>query len=74
MRIDCQTHIFSREYAQLLARNTGSPQAVVQQDGCVVTYGEGQKFWLKWEEYSVERKIRAMDAAGIELLQVELPD
>lgn len=75
MRIDCQTHIFPKEYARVLARSSESPQTVIQEDGCVITYGAVQKFALKWEVYGVERKIRDMDAAGIDVsvLSVNMP-
>ncbi|MCZ6635191.1 MAG: amidohydrolase family protein [bacterium] len=75
MRIDCQTHIFPAVYAEVLARNPQSPQADLQDDGCIITYGDLQAFNLKYETYSLNKKIRDMDAAGIDisLLSVNMP-
>jgi predicted TIM-barrel fold metal-dependent hydrolase len=75
MRIDCQSHVFPAEYAELLARNPHPPQAIVQDDGYVITYGERQKFLLRPEVYDIDRKIRAMDVAGIDvsILSVNMP-
>ena len=75
MRIDCQTHIFPPEFAAVLARNPQAPQAVLEKDGCTITYDDMQKFVLKWETYGTERKLRDMDAAGIDVsvLSVNMP-
>jgi len=75
MRIDCQSHVFPTEYAELLARNPRPPKAIPQDDGYVITYGEVQKFLLKTEVYDIDRKIRDMDAAGVDvsILSVNMP-
>jgi len=75
MRIDCQSHVFPAEYAELLARNPRPPQAIPQGDGYVITYGEVQKFQLKQEVYDISRKIRDMDAAEVDvsILSVNMP-
>ena len=75
MRIDCQSHLFPKAYAEILARNPRPPQAIPQGDGYIVSYGEVQKFQLKLDVYSIARKLRDMDAAGIDLsvLSVNMP-
>lgn len=75
MRIDCQTHVFPPEYAEVLGRSEQGPQAVLEGDGCTITYGDMQKFVLKWETYGVERKLRDMDAAGVDVsvLSINMP-
>ncbi|NPV08937.1 MAG: amidohydrolase [Anaerolineae bacterium] len=75
MRIDCQTHVFPREYAEVLARNPGQPRAVRQGDRYLVTYGDVQSFSLDPEVYSIERKLRDMDASGIDVsvISVNMP-
>ncbi|MBM3239797.1 amidohydrolase [Candidatus Poribacteria bacterium] len=75
MRIDCQSHVFPAEYAELLARNPRPPQAIPQGDGYIITYGEVQKFLLRQEVYDIDRKIRDMDAAEVDvsILSVNMP-
>jgi len=75
MRIDCQTHIFPREYAEVLARNPGQPRAIPQGNGYLITYGDIQAFRLNPGVYSIERKLRDMDASGIDIsvLSVNMP-
>jgi len=48
---------------------------MVQGDGYLITYGDVQSFRLRTEVYSIERKIRDMDAAGIDVsvLSVNMP-
>ena len=75
MRIDCQSHVFPAAYAEVLARNPGSPKAVGQGDEYVIEYGDVQRFQLRLEAYAIDRKLRDMDAAGIDmsLLSVNMP-
>jgi predicted TIM-barrel fold metal-dependent hydrolase len=75
MRIDCQSHVFPAEYAELLARNPRPPQAIPQDDGYIITYGDMQKFLLRQEAYDIDRKIRDMDVAGVDvsILSVNMP-
>ena len=75
MRIDCQSHVFPAEYAEVLARNPHPPQAVSQGDGYVISYGDVQQFRLRLEAYAIGRKLRDMDAAGVDLsvLSVNMP-
>jgi len=75
MRIDCQSHVFPAEYAEILACNPRPPQAIPQDDGYIITYGDTQKFQLRYEVYDIDRKIRDMDAAGVDMsvLSVNMP-
>ncbi len=75
MRIDCQSHVFPPEYAEVLSRNPHPPKAIPQADGYVITYGDVQTFRLRQEVYEINRKIRDMDAAGIDVsvLSVNMP-
>jgi predicted TIM-barrel fold metal-dependent hydrolase len=75
MRIDCQSHVFPAEYAELLARNPRPPQAIPQDNGYAITYGDVQKFLLRQEVYDIDRKIRDMDVAGVDvsILSVNMP-
>jgi predicted TIM-barrel fold metal-dependent hydrolase len=75
MRIDCQSHVFPAEYAEVLARNPRPPRAIPQEDGYIITYGDVQTFRLRQEVYEIDRKIRDMDAAGIDVsvLSVNMP-
>jgi aminocarboxymuconate-semialdehyde decarboxylase len=75
MRIDCQSHVFPAQYAEILARNPGQPRAIPQGSGYIVTYGDVQKFTLRQEVYDIGRKLRDMDAAGIDvsILSVNMP-
>ncbi len=75
MRIDCQSHVFPAEYAEVLSRNPHSPRAIPQEDGYIITYGDVQSFRLRQEVYEIDRKIRDMDAAGIDVsvLSVNMP-
>jgi len=75
MRIDCQSHVFPKEYAEVLARNPRPPMAIPEEDGYIITYGEVQKFRLRHEVYDIDRKIRDMNEAGIDMsiLSVNMP-
>ena len=66
MKIDCQSHLFPSGYAEALTRNPGSPRTIGGAGRYSVTYGDMQSFKLDLDDYSVERKLRDMDAAGID--------
>jgi predicted TIM-barrel fold metal-dependent hydrolase len=74
--VDVQSHVFPRAYVELLARNP-LPTRVTRQDddGFTVAYGDVQEFRLRHEAYSPERKLRDMDAAGIDcaLISTNMP-
>jgi len=75
MRVDCQTHVFPRAYAELLLKNTTHVRTVKSADTYVVSYGGIQSFALSLEAYDPAAKIRDMDAAGIDVsvLTVNIP-
>ena len=75
MRIDCQSHIFPREYAEVLARNPHEPRAVSQGDKYLITYGQIQRFLLDPETYRIDRILADMDSHGIDMsvLSVNMP-
>ena len=75
MRVDCQTHIFPAEYAEVLARSPEWPRMEIQAEQFVLVYGDAQTFAMGREAYGKECKLRAMDTAGIDLsvLSVNMP-
>ena len=75
MRIDCQSHIFPSEYIEILAQNPHPPQVVRRGNESVVTYGDVQSFLLHDEAYDTKRKLKDMDAAGVDmaLLSTNIP-
>ena len=75
MRIDCQTHIFPVEYAEVLTQNPEWPRTVLEADQFVLTYKDAQTFVMGREAYGVKRKLSAMDAAGVDIsaLSVNMP-
>ena len=72
MKIDCQSHLFPSGYAEALTRNPGSPRTIGGAGRYSVTYGDMQSFKLDLDDYSVERKLRDMDAAGIDVSVVSV--
>ena len=72
--IDCQSHIFPREYAELLLRNRGKVRASGGGGVYLLDYG-AQQFRLALEDYSPQRKLADMDRAGVDLtlLSVNIP-
>jgi aminocarboxymuconate-semialdehyde decarboxylase len=78
LSIDCQSHVFPKEYAELLTQNKGRLQTTRDSgspDIYNINYWDIQRFPLDLEKYSVERKLAAMDAAGIDMsvLSVNIP-
>ena len=75
MRIDCQTHIFPVEYAEVLTPKSEWPRTVLEADQFVLTYKDAQTFVMGREAYGVTRKLRAMDAVSIDIsaLSVNMP-
>lgn len=74
-RVDCQSHVFPEAYAELFKRNTTSVRARGGNGAYVIDYGGLQQFTLNLDDYSPQRKLRDMDAAGIDLsvLSVNMP-
>ncbi len=75
MRVDCQSHVFPREYLSFLARNPTPPQVVWRGEEFQVTWGDIQRFTLREEMYDPEIKLRDMDRAGIDfaVLSTNMP-
>ncbi|MDE0218763.1 MAG: amidohydrolase family protein [Spirochaetaceae bacterium] len=72
MKVDCQSHLFPAGYAEALTRNPGSPTTTGGAGNYTVAYGDLQSFRLDLEDYSVARKLRDMDAAGIDVSVVSV--
>jgi predicted TIM-barrel fold metal-dependent hydrolase len=74
-RIDCQSHIFPAAYAELLTRNVGSPTTVGANGSFTISYGDVQTYALRLADYDPVAKLRAMDAARIDMsvLSVNIP-
>ena len=73
--IDCQSHIFPREYAELLLDNKGNVTASRGGVGVYeIDYGV-QHFRLDLDDYDVGRKLADMDRCGVDvsLLSVNIP-
>lgn len=75
MRIDCQSHVFPPAYAELLTRNRGRLQTTGGDGSYLINYWDVQRFALNLADYSIERKLQDMDAAGIDMsvLSVNIP-
>lgn len=75
MRIDCQSHVFPSEYIEILAQNPHPPQVFHQGNEAIVSYGDVQTFRLHDEAYKPKRKLKDMDAAGVDmaLLSTNIP-
>ena len=76
MRIfDCQSHVFPREYAELLTRNTGSVRVRRANGAFDVEYEDLVRFRLDPAVYDPEKKLADMDRAGVDmtLLSINIP-
>lgn len=76
MIIDCQSHVFPRAYADLLTLNTNSLRTTRVDDGVyLINYGDAQRFRLDLASYSADRKLRDMDASGVDMsvISVNIP-
>lgn len=73
--VDCQSHIFPREYAELLKRNNNSLRTSGGDGVYLIDYAGVQRFRLDLDEYSPGRKLRAMDRAGVDMsvISVNIP-
>lgn len=69
--IDCQSHLFPAAYAEFLVQHPTDSLRTVGGNGLYTLdyfspQGEPlQRFMLRLDDYSVERKLAAMDAAGV---------
>jgi aminocarboxymuconate-semialdehyde decarboxylase len=68
--VDCQSHVFPKEYAEIIRKNTGSVQAQEKDGTYLVSYGEIYKFMLNTQVYDPKLKLKDMDAAGIDVSMV----
>ena len=76
MIIDCQSHVFPRAYADLLTRNTSALRTNRVDSGVyLINYGDVQRFRLDLDSYSADRKLRDMDASGVDMsvISVNIP-
>ncbi len=75
VRIDCQSHVFPPAYAELLCRNPRWLLTTRRADAYTIDYGDIHRFVLRPEDYDPAAKLRAMDAAGVDLsvLSVNIP-
>ncbi len=76
MIIDCQSHVFPRAYAELLTLNSNTLRASRVDDGVyLINYGDAQRFRLDLDSYSADRKLRDMDASGVDMsvISVNIP-
>jgi predicted TIM-barrel fold metal-dependent hydrolase len=74
-RVDCQSHVFPKAYAELLCDNSTWVRTVRKGSGYLVSYGDTQQFLLTLAPYDPAAKLRDMDAAGIDVtvLTVNIP-
>ncbi|MFA6507170.1 MAG: amidohydrolase family protein [Treponemataceae bacterium] len=63
--VDCQSHIFSPEFAELLLGNEGAVRAERRDDALVVDFGSAQKLSIREADYEPAKKLADMDAAGV---------
>ena len=75
MLIDCQNHVFPREYVEVLGRNPHPPRAAETGDGGFAIRFETQEFRVTHAMYDPATKLRDMDRCGIDvaLLSVNMP-
>ena len=73
--VDCQSHVFPREYAELLTRNRNSLRTTGGEGLYLIDYGGVQRFRLDLEDYSPGRKLADMDRAGVDrsVISVNIP-
>lgn len=74
-QVDCQSHVFPREYAELLRENTTHVRTAKRGDEYLVSYGDMITFTLNPNAYDAGRKLRDMDADAIDvsILSVNIP-
>ncbi len=81
MIIDCQSHLFPAEYADFLVQHPNAALRAAGGDGLYTLdyfspHGEPlQRFTLRLDDYSVARKLAAMDRAGVavSVVSVNIP-
>ncbi len=75
MLIDCQNHVFPREYVELLGRNPHPTRAAELGDGAFAIRFETQEFRVTHAMYDPQQKLRDMDRCRIDvaLLSINMP-
>ncbi len=73
--VDCQSHIFPREYAELLTRNRNSLRISGGDGVYQIDYGGVQRFRLNLDDYSPRSKLADMDRSGVDMsvISVNIP-
>ena len=73
--VDCQSHVFPREYAELLTRNRNSLRTSGGDGIYLIDYGGVQRFRLDLDDYSPGRKLADMDRSGVDMsvISVNIP-
>jgi len=72
IKVDCQSHVFSQEYAEIILNNKKTVQISKDNDHYIVQYGELQQFKLTPEIYDPQRTILEMDQAGIDVSVISM--
>ena len=68
MKIDCQTHVMSDAYVDIFAQNPQSPRIVREgKDQVVILVNDRPTIRSHMESYNIERKLKVMDDAGIDI-------
>ena len=73
--VDCQSHVFPREYAELLTRNNNSLRTTGGDGLYLIDYDGLQRFRLDLDDYSPARKLDDMDRSGVDMsvISVNIP-
>ena len=73
--VDCQSHVFPREYAELLTRNNNSLRTTGGDGLYLIDYDGLQRFRLNLDDYSPARKLDDMDRSGVDMsvISVNIP-
>ncbi len=75
MKVDCQSHVFPKAYAEVLLESRGFVRTTKENGSYIVRYGDIQQFNLDPAIYDPEYTIRDMDNAGIDVsvLSINIP-
>ena len=67
IRVDCQSHVFPRAYAELLLRSTSALRTEKSGDSYHISYGGLQEYRLRLDMFDPTAKLRDMDAERIDV-------